>query len=80
MSRSKWKSPIPGTIKRSRDSKIFLKRSSVIMPQLVKKEVETYNGKNLIKIIIDESMIGHKIGEFVPTRARFVFKKKRKKK
>ena len=39
-----------------------------------------HSGRTLVKLTIIDEMIGHKIGEFVPTRERFIFKKKKKKK
>jgi ribosomal protein S19 len=39
-----------------------------------------HSGKKLVPLTLTDDMIGHKIGEFVPTRAKFEFKKKKKKK
>ena len=36
--------------------------------------------KNIFDKAVTEEMIGHKVGEFVPTRERFEFKKKKEKK
>jgi ribosomal protein S19 len=38
-----------------------------------------YSGKKLVKLNLTDEMIGHKAGEFSPTRAKFVYKKKKKK-
>lgn len=43
-------------------------RSSVIIPEFVGMVLNVYNGKVFVKISISESMIGHKLGEFVFTR------------
>jgi ribosomal protein S19 len=41
---------------------------------------EVYNGKSFSKIEITEDMVGFRLGEFSPTRRKFSFKKKNKKK
>ncbi|MBI4243783.1 MAG: 30S ribosomal protein S19 [Planctomycetes bacterium] len=43
-------------------------RSSTIIPEFVNHTFEVHNGKNFIKVFVSEDMIGHKIGEFSPTR------------
>jgi len=43
-------------------------RSSVILPSMVGHTISIYNGKKHIPIYIRERMIGHKLGEFSPTR------------
>lgn len=43
-------------------------RSSVILPSMVGHTISVYNGKKHIPIYISEQMIGHKLGEFSPTR------------
>lgn len=53
-------------------------RSTVILPFLIGKTVQVYNGKFFIPITISEEMIGYKLGEFVLTRLRHVYKKKKK--
>ena len=37
-----------------------------------------HSGKTFVKLKITNNMIGHKVGEFIPTRQKFVFKKKKK--
>jgi len=53
-------------------------RSSIILPKFVGLTVFVYNGKIFLKVNITENMIGHKLGEFAPTRKKNVFKKKNK--
>lgn len=53
-------------------------RSTVILPFLIGKTVQVYNGKFFIPITISEEMVGYKLGEFVLTRLRHVYKKKKK--
>lgn len=43
-------------------------RSSVIIPDFVGYTFAVHNGKQHIPIYITENMVGHKLGEFVPTR------------
>ncbi|MGX7589372.1 30S ribosomal protein S19 [Candidatus Vidania fulgoroideorum] len=43
-------------------------RASVILPRFLGLTIYVHNGKNHIPIIINEEMIGHKLGEFVMTR------------
>lgn len=52
-------------------------RNSVILPFCLGKIFRVHNGKAFIPLTITEEMLGHKIGEFVPTRFRHVYKKKR---
>ena len=53
-------------------------RSTTVLPFLIGKTVKLHNGKFYISIKVTEEMIGHKLGEFVPTRLRHVYKKKNK--
>jgi len=55
-------------------------RNSLILPCLIGKNVHVDNGKFYIPINITEDMLGHKLGEFVPTRLRHIYKNKAKKK
>ena len=43
-------------------------RSSTIFPQLVGHTIAVYDGRRHIPIYITENMVGHKLGEFAPTR------------
>ena len=43
-------------------------RSAVITPEMVSSTLAIHNGKNFIEVFITESMVGHKLGEFSPTR------------
>lgn len=43
-------------------------RASSISPEMVGYTFEVHNGKNFIQVRISEEMIGHKLGEFSPTR------------
>lgn len=43
-------------------------RSSTIFPQMVGHTIAVYDGRRHIPIYITENMVGHKLGEFAPTR------------
>ena len=45
-----------------------LSRRSVIFPELVGHTIAVHNGKRFIPVYITENMVGHKLGEFSPTR------------
>ena len=78
MSRSVWKGPFvdPSLIKKvdalkDKTNKPPIKtwsRKSTIIPEFVGYSFLIYNGKKFIPIKISEEMVGHKLGEFSPTR------------
>jgi len=43
-------------------------RRSTILPQFVGLTFGVYNGKKFIPVLVTENMVGHKMGEFSPTR------------
>lgn len=43
-------------------------RSSTITPEMLDLSFEVHNGKKHILVFISENMVGHKLGEFAPTR------------
>jgi small subunit ribosomal protein S19 len=43
-------------------------RRSTIVPEMVGHTVAVHNGKKFIPVYITENMVGHKLGEFAPTR------------
>lgn len=43
-------------------------RSSSIAPEMVGFVIGVHNGKNFVEVSIKEEMVGHKLGEFSPTR------------
>ena len=78
MARSVWKGPfVEGHLlkkaEQSRGSgrsdviKIWSRRST-ILPQFVGLTFGVYNGHKFIPVLVTEDMIGHKMGEFAPTR------------
>ena len=43
-------------------------RRSTIVPELVALTLAVHNGKKFVPVFISEDMVGHKLGEFAPTR------------
>lgn len=43
-------------------------RSSMIVPEFVGETIAVHNGKTFIPVYVTENMVGHKLGEFSPTR------------
>ncbi|MFA5358782.1 MAG: 30S ribosomal protein S19 [Patescibacteria group bacterium] len=43
-------------------------RSSVISPEMIGFVFGVHNGKNFIEVVVTENMVGHRLGEFAPTR------------
>lgn len=78
MARSVWKGPfVDGyLLKKADDARASGKhniikswsRRSTIIPQFVGLTFGVYNGKKFIPVSVNEDMIGHKFGEFAPTR------------
>jgi small subunit ribosomal protein S19 len=55
---------------KSRDRKMIktYSRCSTIIPEMVGGTISVYNGKSWIPVFITENLVGHKLGEFAPTR------------
>jgi len=43
-------------------------RASMIVPEMIGHTIAVYNGQKFIPVFISENMVGHKLGEFAPTR------------
>jgi small subunit ribosomal protein S19 len=43
-------------------------RRSVILPEMIGHTIAVYNGKKHIPVFVLENMVGHRLGEFSPTR------------
>ena len=81
MSRSVWKGPFveESLIKKVEKQKTDPKkmpiktwsRKSTIIPEFIGVSFLIYNGKKFIPVTISEDMVGHKLGEFSPTRTFF---------
>ena len=85
MSRSKWKGPFVEKVlltsdwKSNKNSKIStLSRKSTILPFLIDKQINIHNGREYVNLKITKEMLGHRLGEFIPTRIKFLFKRIKK--
>ena len=78
MARSIWKGPFVDSFVlkkaeaaqaagRKENIRIWSRRST-ILPQFVGLTFGVYNGRKFIPVLVTESMVGHKFGEFSPTR------------
>ena len=78
MARSVWKGPfVDGYLLKKAEAartsgrkeviKIWSRRST-ILPQFVGLTFGVYNGRKFIPVLVTESRVGHKFGEFSPTR------------
>ena len=78
MARSVWKGPyfditLYKKVKKSKEEntkspiKTWSRRSTII-PDFVGVTISVYNGKSFIPVYVTEDMVGHKLGEFSPTR------------
>lgn len=78
MTRSVWKGPFVDRhlLKKAEDSKAgkikgvvkTWSRRSTILPQMVGITFGVHNGNKFIPVLVTDNMIGHKLGEFAPTR------------
>jgi small subunit ribosomal protein S19 len=57
-------------VQESRDHRMIKtwSRRSTIIPEFVGLTIAVHNGKKFIPVFISENMVGHKLGEFSPTR------------
>ncbi len=44
-------------------------RASMIIPGMVGSTIAVHNGKTFVPVFVTENMVGHKLGEFSPTRS-----------
>ena len=78
MARSVWKGPfVDGfLLKKAEDARSSGRkeiirtwsRRSTILPQFVGLTFGIYNGRKFVPVLVNENMVGHKFGEFAPTR------------
>ena len=78
MSRSLKKAPFVDTsllekleaMNRANEKKVIKtwSRRSTVIPEMVGHTIAVHNGKKFIPVYITENMVGHKLGEFSPTR------------
>ncbi|KAJ7924409.1 mitochondrial ribosome small subunit component RPS19 [Mycena leptocephala] len=81
--RSAWKGPyfvaFPN-LRETLESHIQIQtqaRACTILPTFVGIQFNVHNGKDYIPVRVTQDMVGHKLGEFAPTKKRFVFKSKK---
>ena len=55
-------------------------RRSTIVPELLGHTIAVHNGKQFVPVYVQENMVGHKLGEFAPTRTYRGHTSKNKKK
>ena len=60
------------TMNREREKKVIKtwSRRSTVIPEMVGHTIAVHNGKKFIPVYLTENMVGHKLGEFAPTRSR----------
>jgi len=78
MARSVWKGPfVDGYLLKKAEAALSAarptpvktwSRRSTILPQFVGVTFQVHNGKTFIPVNVSEEMVGHKLGEFAPTR------------
>ena len=78
MSRSKKKGPYidpklmkkVDTLNQAKEKKVVKtwSRRSVIVPEMVGHTLAVHNGRKFLPVYLTENMVGHKLGEFAPTR------------
>ena len=78
MARSIWKGPfVDGYLLKKAEAarasgkneviKIWSRRST-ILPEMIGFTIAVHNGKNHVPVLVNENMVGHKLGEFALTR------------
>ena len=57
-------------LKKSNERKMIktYSRCSTIFPEMVGMTISVYNGKTWVPVYVTENLVGHKLGEFAPTR------------
>jgi len=59
------------TMNRAGDRKVIKtwSRRSTLTPEMVGHTIAVHNGKKFVPVFVTENMVGHKLGEFAPTRS-----------
>jgi small subunit ribosomal protein S19 len=81
VARSVWKGPFidgyllkKAEVTRSSGRKEVIRtwsRRSTILPQFVGLTFGVHNGRKFVPVLVNENMVGHKLGEFSPTRTYY---------
>lgn len=74
MARSVWKGPFADALQEMPNNLVRGTRRSMILPDWVGKSIQVHNGRKWIDVSIVEDMIGHRLGEFSPTRQKSTHK------
>ena len=45
-------------------------RDMIVLPEMIGQTIEVYNGKEFVSVDLQPEMVGHRFGEFAPTRSR----------
>jgi small subunit ribosomal protein S19 len=53
-------------------------RRSTVIPEMVGQTIAVHNGRKFIPVFVTENMVGHKLGEFAPTRTFYIHSGDRK--
>ena len=58
------------TMNKNNEKQVFKtwSRASVIFPDFIGHTIAVYNGRKHVPVFISENMVGHRLGEFAPTR------------
>lgn len=89
MSRSSWKPLFISNelLKQSQDSNVIkdrdalfsINRATVLTKPMIGYKINVYNGIRFYTITVSSDMLGHRVGEFAPTRKKPIAKKDKKK-
>ncbi|RMF12673.1 MAG: 30S ribosomal protein S19 [Alphaproteobacteria bacterium] len=81
MARSVWKGPFVDSylLKKAEEAQASTKKTSIktwsrrstILPQFVGLTFDVHNGHKFVPVHVTEDMVGHKFGEFAPTRTYY---------
>lgn len=72
MTRSKWKGPQTKIINEIKEN---YSRSTIALPTFLEKTIQVHNGQYFQKIKVLSTHIGYRLGEFVFSRKRYIYKK-----
>ncbi len=89
MSRSSWKplftssellkQSVDSNIVKERDVLFSFNRATVLTQPMIGYKISVYNGIRFYTITVSSDMLGHRVGEFAPTRKKPIAKKDKKK-
>ena len=80
MGRSKWKGFFIEKINQKdikKENLEIINKNENIVQKIINHDFKIHTGQKFVKISITKEMLGHKVGEFVITRAKYLFKQKK---